>query len=87
MSDNSRIAKRKTAYRSAEKKYKRDQELQRQFHRLNQAIPARKKKEPLTDNELTNLDGVYRETMYLISKRMQSMRIILRRFSGQIPKR
>ena len=73
MSDNTRIAKRKTEYRSAEKKYKRDQELQSQFRKLNQTIPARKKKEPLTDKELTDLDGVYRETIDLISKRMKSM--------------
>ena len=81
MSEKSRIGKRKDEYRKAEKKYKRDRELKDQFRRLDQTIPPRKKKTPLTDKELTALDNAYRATITLLSTKMNPMDEVLKKYN------
>lgn len=59
MGEKNKIAKRKDAYRAAIKKTKEDRELNDAFKKLNTAIPQRKKKSPLTDDELDKMNRAY----------------------------
>ena len=67
MSGNTIIGKRKEAYRSAEKTLKRDRVMKDRFRELNAAIPPRKRKTPLTEEEIRNLRTKYISAITIVS--------------------
>ncbi|SEG27974.1 hypothetical protein SAMN04487934_11357 [Eubacterium ruminantium] len=71
MAEKTIIGKRKEAYRSAEKKFKRDQELKNAFTALNAAIPARKSKTAMTPEQMNKLRDEYKKVISVLSERMK----------------
>lgn len=72
MSGNTIIGKRKEAYRSAEKTLKRDRVMKDRFRELNAAIPPRKRKTPLTEEEIRNLRTKYISAITIVSERLDT---------------
>ena len=72
MAEKTIIGKRKEAYRSAEKKFKRDQEVKNAFTALNKAIPARKTKTAMTPEQMDKLRDEYKKVIDVLSKKMKS---------------
>ena len=73
MADNTIIGKRKDAYRNAEKKYKADNAIRAALRALNNAIPPRKRKTPLSQEELEALRTQYKNAITVITKRIEKL--------------
>ena len=73
MSTKDQVSKRKETYRAAIKKVKKDQELYDAFRKLNSAIPQRKQKTPMSQEDLNKMDTAYRATLNTLNKKMEDL--------------
>ena len=71
MSEKNKVTKRKETYRAAIKKFKGDRELYDVFSKLNRAIPQRKTRTPLTDEDLNKMSTAYNNAINTLTSKME----------------
>ncbi|SNU04487.1 Phosphatidylinositol 3- and 4-kinase [Lachnospiraceae bacterium] len=69
MSEKTLIGKRKETYRAAAKRFKSDRDVYNQFRALNSAIPPRKRRAGLTEQELKKMETEYSKTINLLTRK------------------
>ena len=73
MAGNKKIDKRKNTYREAEANYRNNAKIHDAFHKLNQSIPKRNRKERLTTDELNNMSANYKAATQAVNEQIKAL--------------